>query len=221
MPRWAAGNYLALPRAPEPDAIAAWSERCDRELGLERALSLRWDDPTGDEPARGALRAAGFVVDDNDVHVADELLAPPHALPMHALDPGEVLQTAMLAWNLADHHDEVFRQFLHARATWQSDLVARGLAAFHGCFDGAKLVASVGLVRFGALARFQDVQTLPEYRRRGIAGALLASAARDVRGARFVIFTEPGAPAARVYQRIGFRVAERTSIARRRRVRAS
>ncbi|HEY1556820.1 MAG TPA: GNAT family N-acetyltransferase [Kofleriaceae bacterium] len=219
MPRWAAGNYLALPRAPEPDALALWSERCDRELGMERTPSLRWDDPSGDEPARDALRAAGWVVDDNDVHVADEVLAPPHALAMRALDPGEVLATAVLAWNLADHHDEPFRQFLHARAGWQSDLVTRGLAGFYGCFDGARLVASVGLVRLGAIARYQDVQTLPQYRRRGIAGALLATAARDVRDVRFVIVTDPGAPAARVYERVGFRVVERTSIARRRRVR--
>lgn len=217
MPTWAAGNYLALPRAPEAHELASWVDRFDRELGRERALSLRWDDTTNDEPAREALRAAGFTIDDHDVMTGDAVLAPPHALAMRALEPGEVLATAVLAWNLADHHDEPFREFLHARAAWQSDLVTRGLGAFWGCFDGAKLVASAGLVRFGALARYQDVQTLPAYRRRGIAGALLATAARDVRGARFVIGATRGSDGQRVYERVGLRTTERASIARRRR----
>jgi len=221
MPSWAAGNYLALPRAPEAETLAAWITRFDRELGRERTLSFRWDDTHDDEPAREALRAAGFTIDDYDVMTGDEVLAPPHALAMRALEPGEVLATAILAWNLADHHDEPFRQFLHARAAWQSELVARGTGAFWGCFDGAKLVASAGLVRLGALARYQDVQTLPAYRRRGIAGALLAAAARDVRGVRFVIGATRGSEGQRVYERVGLRTTERASIARRNRVRAT
>jgi len=43
--------------------------------------------------------------------------------------------------------------------------------------DGAQLIASLGLVQLDRLARYQDVQTLPAYRGRGLASALLAIAA--------------------------------------------
>lgn len=217
-PGWAGGNFLALPRAPGGGELARWIAVFERELGRERGVALRWDAATGEDDAHGALLDAGFALETSLVLAADEVVAPPHALATRALSADEVLATAVLAWNLADRHDESYRQFLHGRVAWQSDLVARGLASFWGAFDAGKLVASVGLVRFHALARYQDVQTLPAYRRRGLAGALLAAAAAAARAhgaTRFVILAEPGGAAARVYERVGFRQLERATFARR------
>ena len=219
MPTWAAANYLALPRVPEPARIAYWIERCEQELVAARTLSFRWDDPSDDELGRAALRNAGFTIDQNEVMAANEVLAPPHAMAIRALESGEVLSTALLAWALADRHDERMRQLLHARASWFADLVDRGVARFYGAFDtvagASKLVASCGLVDLGPIARYQDVQTLPAYRRRGLAGALLATAARELPGKRYVIMTTADSDGARVYQRVGFQRVERTAIARR------
>ena len=217
-PGWADGNYLALPRAPGAGELARCIEVFERELGRERAVALRWDDPSGEDDAHAGLLDAGFALDTSVVLAADAIVAPPHALATRALTADEVLASAVLAWNLADRHDESYRQFLHGRVAWQSDLVARGIASFWGAFDAGKLVASVGLVRFGALARYQDVQTLPAYRRRGLAGALLAAAAAAARAhgvERFAIFAEPGGAAARVYERVGFCAIERATLARR------
>jgi GNAT superfamily N-acetyltransferase len=217
-PSWAYGNFLALPRAPAPADVPRWIERFAAELGTERTVALRWDDPTGEDAAIEALRAHGFRIDVNEVLAATDVLAPLHALPMRALESGEVLSTVILAWQLSERHDETMRQLLHARAAWYADLVDRRLASFWGAYDSGKLIASVGLVRLGALGRYQDVQTLPAFRRRGLAGALLAAAAREARAygvKRFVIFCEPGSDAARVYRRIGFEPVERTVLARR------
>jgi GNAT superfamily N-acetyltransferase len=77
----------------------------------------------------------------------------------------------------------------------------------------ATTVGSLGLVRLGRLGRYQDVQTAPSHRRRGIAAALLAAAAGDTKAAgvdQLVIKTESGSEAARVYEREGFRAIERT-----------
>ncbi|HEY0193566.1 MAG TPA: GNAT family N-acetyltransferase, partial [Kofleriaceae bacterium] len=119
--------------------------------------------------------------------------------------------------------DEAYRQFRYRRAGWQRELVVRRLAQFWGAFDGQTLVASLGLVQLGRLGRYQDVKTAPAYRRRGIASALLAAAARAMQPSGLddlVIQTlVDNSAAARVYQRAGFRTIERTVTAYRRQAR--
>ena len=146
------------------------------------------------------------------------------ALPIRALTPDEVLSTADLTYTIGDRHDDSYRLFLERRAMWHRDLVGRGDAMFWGAFEptredpGEALVASLGLVWLGKLARYQDVQTLPTHRRRGLAGALLTTSSREAfaRGTeRVVIIAEPDSEAARVYARLGFRTVERTVNARR------
>src|SRR6185295_11795830 len=100
-----------------------------------------------------------------------------------------------------------FRQFLQRRADWKRELVELGIARWYGAFDGDQLVGSLGLVALGDVSRYQDVQVATAYRKRGIASALLATAAREVLDAPFVIVAQ--APdVIRLYERAGFRVIE-------------
>ena len=62
------------------------------------------------------------------------------------------------------------------------------------------------------------MQTLPAYRRRGLASALLDTSVRAAfaKGAdRVVIIAEPDSEASRVYARLGFKTVERTVNARK------
>lgn len=213
------GNLIVLPAAPRPGEVAHWIRVFDDELGTNPAIrhvTLTWDGITGDEGAGDELRGEGFVVDTHLVLVADSVDTAPAPLPIRELAADDVLATADLAWTMGDRHDETYRRFLQRRAAWQRELVARGIARFFGAFDGEALVASLGIARVVDVARYQDVQTLPAYRRRGLARALLATAARAAiaDGAeRLVIVAEPDSPAARLYARAGFRVIERTTSA--------
>jgi GNAT superfamily N-acetyltransferase len=114
--------------------------------------------------------------------------------------------TDQLAWEIADRHDEPYRRFLQRRAAWQRTLVDRGIAKFWGAFAGDALVASLGLVELGTLGRYQDVQTLPAYRGRGLASALLYAAARAASVERVIVL----AARSDLYERAGFRIVERT-----------
>jgi GNAT superfamily N-acetyltransferase len=151
--------------------------------------------------------------------VADDVTASPlPPLPIAPLDPDQVLATADLAWAIGDRHDESYRSFLDRRAAWHSRLVERGIARFWGVHDNGELIASLGLVTLGTLARYQDVQTAVAYRRRGFAAALLETAARhalerDVDRVVIITRPEPDNDAERVYTRVGFRTVERTSSA--------
>jgi GNAT superfamily N-acetyltransferase len=208
------GNLLVLPAPPQPGELARWMRTFGDEFGDNPAIrhvTLCWDGITGDVPAADDLRGAGFSIDRYEVMVAETVDAPRPALPIRALTADELVTTADLAWTLGDRHDETYRQFLYRRAAWHRNLVNRGIARFFGAFDGPALVASLGIVRVVDVGRYQDVQTLPAYRRRGLARALLATAAHAARadGAeRVVIVSEPESAAARLYARAGFRTIE-------------
>ena len=218
------GNLLLLPAPPQVGEVAYWTRRFAEELGGNPAIrhvTFWWDGITGETGATGELAAAGFTLEPSLVMTAGAVKAADPALPVRALAPDEVLATAELAYAIGDRHDEPYREFLHRRAAWHRRLVERDAARFYGAHDGDALVASLGLVAAGPLARFQDVQTAPAYRKRGLAGALLAAAAAghrrssdpSTRADPLVILALAGSDAERVYTRVGFHVAERTASA--------
>ncbi|MEJ7603054.1 MAG: GNAT family N-acetyltransferase [Kofleriaceae bacterium] len=212
-PTYCYGTYLALPAPPQVGEAAYWMRRFTEEHGgnpLVRHVTLRWDGIAGELGAGDELIAAGFTVELHQAMTARDVTAPRIELEIRPLEPQELRATADLALAIGDDHTDHYRQFLIRRAVWQRSLVERGLARFWGAFDGA-LVGSLGIVPLGKLARYQDVQVASTYRKRGIASALLAVAARHARetGAeQMVIVAEPGSDAARVYERAGFRFTE-------------
>jgi ribosomal protein S18 acetylase RimI-like enzyme len=227
------GNVLVLPAPPQVGEVTYWTRRFTDELGKNPAIkhvSLWWDGTNGDEGAAAELRAAGFSLQSNQVMVlergaraSDQRATYGTAatlLPVRELAPDEVLATADVAYTIGDRHDDTYRLFLDRRAAWHRDLVTSGRATFWGALDGDALVASLGLVWLDDkhVARYQDVQTLPTHRKRGLASALLdastqAAFARGIE--RVVIITEPDGAGARIYARHGFRTVERTVNARR------
>jgi ribosomal protein S18 acetylase RimI-like enzyme len=107
--------------------------------------------------------------------------------------------------------DRVFvrRQLGAARAMCDSSA-----AAWFGAFIEGRLVASLGLVAVEpGLARYQSVETHPDYRRQGLASRLLDESSRYGRqrlGAhRLVIVADPKDEAIRLYRALGFDGQER------------
>ncbi len=212
------GNLLVLPAPPQVGEVAFWMRRFADELGGDPAIrhvTLRWDGTTGDAGARQELEAAGFRIELDQVMQTREV-TPDRELDGVELRPlraDEILATAALTFAIGDRHDEAYRLFLQRRAAWKRELVETGEASCWGAFDGGSLVASLGLVPLGRIARYQDVQTATTHRQRGIASALLVAAARNVECDRYVIVALPGSDAARVYARLGFAIVEQTASA--------
>jgi GNAT superfamily N-acetyltransferase len=212
------GNLLVLPGPPRPDELVPSIELFAREIAVDPAIrhvTLCWDGVTGELGAAAELAGAGFAIDTTLVMTAPAVRAPavPPGLELRLLGPDELARAAELAFAVGGDEHEATRQFLHRRAAWHRDLVARGAAQFWGAFDDRTLVGSLGLVRLGRLGRYQDVQTAPSHRRRGIAAALLSAAAGEAVRAgveQLVIKTLSGSEAERVYERAGFRTTERT-----------
>lgn len=217
-PSYYLGNMLVLPAPPQVGEVGYWTRKFGDELGKDPAIrhvTLRWDGISGDLGAADELRAAGFTLEVHQVMTARTVTAPPIDLEVRPLVAREVPATAELEYRDADRHDDAYWQFLQRRATWQQSLVATGRAMWFGALDRGELVGCLGIVALGARARFQDVQTAATHRKRGIASALLAAAAREVLPSvqQLVIVAEPESAAARVYERAGFRTIERVASA--------
>lgn len=208
------GNLLIMPAPPRPGEVDHWTRKFHEELGHPEIhhVTLCWDGVTDEAGCEAELLAAGFRIERVLVMSATRVTAPPVANIVE-LSAKQVLDTEHLAWACADSHAETFREFLQRRARWQAQLVTRGLAKFFGIYDGTELVASLGLVPMGSLARYQDVQTASTHRRRGYASALLAAAAAAVPAERYVIIIDRDSEARRVYERAGFQIVERSSSA--------
>jgi GNAT superfamily N-acetyltransferase len=106
-----------------------------------------------------------------------------------------------------------YAAFAAARVAAERRAVTAGRAVWLGAEEDGRLVASLGVVAAaGGLARYQNVQTLQRYRRRGLAGALVLAGARVAaaelgRESLVIVAEEPG-PAIGLYRRLGFVAAE-------------
>lgn len=86
-------------------------------------------------------------------------------------------------------------------------LCSTGDAAWFGVYLEEELVASLGIVKCGATARYQSVETHEAHRRKGLASHLLGLAAywSQNQGCQsWVIVTEATNAAGRIYRRAGF-----------------
>jgi GNAT superfamily N-acetyltransferase len=105
-----------------------------------------------------------------------------------------------------------YRDFRQGQAQRYREMIASGLGAWFGAFTGERLVGDLGIFCSQELARYQSVQTHPDFRRRGIASSLVSHAARYAfdrhQVETLVIVAEADSPAQRLYQAIGFQKTE-------------
>jgi RimJ/RimL family protein N-acetyltransferase len=105
------------------------------------------------------------------------------------------------------------RAFTTARFAGIRRLAEAGHGAWFGAFMDGLLVAQLGLVRAEpGLARYQLVETDPQFRRRGLAGTLVHRAGRyglDELGVHtLVMVADPDDVAIRIYRAAGFENTE-------------
>ncbi|PWJ51136.1 Ribosomal protein S18 acetylase RimI [Quadrisphaera granulorum] len=107
------------------------------------------------------------------------------------------------------YEDDADVDFLTQQLAAYRGAVERGSGRWFGAFVGEALVGGLGVFSDGGPdARYQSVDTHPDWRRRGVASAMLAAAGRwalDALGAqRLVIVAERDSAAMRLYERLGF-----------------
>jgi GNAT superfamily N-acetyltransferase len=107
--------------------------------------------------------------------------------------------------------------YLRSRFASRRRQISEGWAIWLGAFDGDILAADLGVYTDQIVARFQEVETRPSYRRRGICAALVTAgvdwAKSKAPNAVPVLQALSDGPAGRIYRRCGFEHCETQVVA--------
>jgi ribosomal protein S18 acetylase RimI-like enzyme len=213
------GNFLLMPAAPSLADAEQWESWFAAEFPDAQHIAFGLDTTdgrAGDPAALAALRASAQV---DAVMSAAALREPdPPDFELRAFDgPGWAQLAALRSTVYATPDDPADAvaptEFVRQQVAATEALVARGHGEWLGAFDNGLLVAALGIVsdRSG-VARYQAVETHPDYRRRGLArrlvydAAMLAADRFDAR--ELVIVADPEDHAFTLYESLGFTTVE-------------
>lgn len=201
------GNFLLVEGPLRPGDVARWEAEFAAEFPHAEHFALGVDGEV-DEVA-----GAGLVTEVNTVLTATRLVGPPRdAVVRRLVGDGDWEQAFQL--RLATEESEPsaeHRTFLERRQAEYRALCEGGHGAWFGAFVEGQMRAGAGLFTDGGgLARYQNVETHPAFRRRGLASAVVHHAGTwGLRQARtLVIVADPGYHAIRLYRALGFNETE-------------
>ncbi|SDE70086.1 GNAT family N-acetyltransferase [Limimaricola pyoseonensis] len=207
------GNMVVFRDPPDPEAQIA---RYHADFPEAKHVTLGWDRPDLERGAAlDALAAQGFEIGETDVlALRGELqrLEAPEGIAIRAVE-GEADWAQLFDLHLATAREEgmegpEFRAFLAGRMATRRRQIATGFGIWLAAHDGAGMVAALGIFADDHVARYQEVETAANHRRRGICAALVCAgadwAAARRPGAVPVILADRHGPAGRIYRRCGF-----------------
>jgi len=212
------GNFMLLAVAPAPREAAAWLARFAEAFPGASHVALGVDTSSLDAARRSGLPEAGLRLERSIVLTTDAVQAPPHVNQAADYRPlaGDADWQQSLDLRLAadDGNEATTNAVFYEQRTADARRVAEnGHGAWFGAFDHGRLIAQLGIFSDGSgVARYQNVETDPDWRRTGLAGTLVWRAgqwAQSELGARtLVIVADPEAGAIRVYRSVGFHDTE-------------
>jgi len=211
------GNFLLVPEPFGPGDGKRWVDRFRREFpdASHRAIGVDTVDGAAGLPAE--LEAAGVESDVSVVLTAPSLVEPPES-PFEIrmlITPDDWQQAYSLRGAVYGEPESSEAAMFPARQIDAArTLTEGGHAVWIGAIFDGQLVASLGIVSDGrGLARFQSVETHPDFRRRGIARRLLYDAAtyaaNEFAATTTVIVADPDDHAIALYRSVGFADTER------------
>ena len=215
------GNFLLFPNPPGAGDAARWTELFKREVGEPPAVNhvvFGWDAVDGETGEVAEFSDRGFSLSREVVLSAREVVRPPKINDEAEVRPltedwewEAALELGVMSRE-AHFKESAHRTFLARKFANYRAMSRAGLGGWHGAFLKGKLVADLGLFFDGEVGRFQSVKTHPDFRRRGLCGRLVyevAWAALQERAETLVMIADEDYHAAKIYESVGFRPAER------------
>jgi ribosomal protein S18 acetylase RimI-like enzyme len=230
-PRHWWGNLLLFDDPPAPGERASWELRFAAEFAPDREVrhvTLAWDRTTGELGAAREFTAAGYTLEETVALVCDPGDLRPHpradrSVRIRVLDPSPGADLAVwyqvtdlqAADRPTGEEPRSARAFVEQRLADLRELFRDGRGAWYAAVASDRVVAGCGIVVSGGRGRYQSVDTLAGFRRRGICSRLVVAAghhaAEHYRADRLVICADPSYHALGLYESLGFGRAEHTA----------
>ncbi|HEX8476269.1 MAG TPA: GNAT family N-acetyltransferase [Pyrinomonadaceae bacterium] len=221
-PSYYGGNLLVFEDAPAEGDERRWPELFAREFAHNpeiRHVLFGWDIRDNHVGEVEAFLDAGYVMENDVTLLADEVHPPPHVnreIEIRRIET-EADWASMLEIQVRCRHErfelEAYKEFKKRKIKDQRALIDEGVGDWYGAFIGERAVSNLGLFREGEMARFQEVGTDPDFRRRGICGTLVHHVSRtalEQQGVKtLVMAADENYHAAKIYESVGFRPRER------------
>ncbi len=211
------GNFTVFPQPPETQDVTRWMEISKLEFPTAKHCVIGFDSVDGELGAAREFEALEFNVVETVVMTASEIHAPPkvnleaECCPILTSEDWEQAIALRIECN-DDHEPEGYKLFIRRKMLEYQRMTEAGLGNWWGAFLDGKMVSSLGLFLDNGVGRFQSVETHADYRRRGLCGTLVHTAAKhafEILKARVLVMcADPEYHAARIYESIGFKPTE-------------
>jgi ribosomal protein S18 acetylase RimI-like enzyme len=210
------GNFLLLAAPPGQDDASGWLTTFSDAFPYAEHLAFGVDGV--DAEVGSGAEAMGLEVELSTV-LTTTCFPPRQAGPPLGIRPLETdedwRQPVVLELVCHDQPDSPSHAlFVARRVAEERALVEAGHGVWFGAFPDGRLRASLGLITDGSgVARYQNVETQPEFRRRGLATQLVHEAGVEglshLGAKTLVIVADPDDVAVRIYRSLGFVDTER------------
>jgi ribosomal protein S18 acetylase RimI-like enzyme len=208
------GNFLLVAEPPRVGGDTRWDEVFAAEFPDAAHVAIGVDNVDGDTGDAAALSAMGLSAEAATVLTAGKLADPRPlgaGVTMRPLrDERDWTQAYALRLACEDEAPSPsHEQFLRQRQDEAARMTSAGCGSWFGAFVDGQMRAGLGLFSDRAgFARFQSVDTHPDYRRQGLARALLSTAsqwgATNLESPTFVIVADTDYFAIDLYRDLGF-----------------
>jgi ribosomal protein S18 acetylase RimI-like enzyme len=209
------GNFILLDGAPLPGTVAGWVDLFHREFPGVSHIAIGVDGTEGKAGELEEIMAEHLTVDRSTVLIASRLEAPGRGLSdgelrMLGVDSDEDWSAALELQqvNFPPTVDDD-GEFARRKLAGMRELQARGIGAWFGAFVDGQMVSGLGIFSdTEGVARYQTVDTHPDFRTRGLAGSLVylagSHAVESMGAKKLVIVADPDYTAIRLYRALGF-----------------
>lgn len=210
------GNFLLLDQAPAAGTAGAWVDTFARHFPGSAHVSIGVDGTGGAAGAPGDLASALLEVELGTVLTARRLRHPSRPnreadfRQLGVDDDGDWQAAVGLRLSNSSSPDPAaYATFSERRLAAMRQMQRNGRGAWFGAYLEGNMVSALGIFSDGSdIARYQSVDTHPDFRKRGLAGMLVHLAGEyaisELSATRLVIVADPGDPAIRLYRALGF-----------------
>lgn len=214
------GNLLYFKNAPDADSLNNWQNIFHQQfksMDIDH-VTLTWDFKEGDEINGPLFSEEGFNLEKSIVLTAENVIRPQKLNNELIIRPIEseqdwqkVIDTHVLC--RADHFNESsYRKYAERKISDYRLMIDKGIGIWVGAFYRDVLVGDLGLFYQNGLARFQAVETHPDFRRIGVCSTLLYRTCQYAKEYlninKLVLVADPNYHAVKVYESVGFKIEE-------------